>query len=228
MNDAAHGRVAAIIPAAGSGSRLGASQPKAFVELNGLSLLTRSAHAMSSHVDVIAVSVPEDHINEARLQLAEVDAEIHIVVGGADRQSSVERGLAVLPDDVEIVLVHDAARPLVPSTVVAAVVSAVRSGAQAVIPVLPIADTLKRVDLRGSVVETVDRTTLRRVQTPQGFDRAVLDRAYSDPTHTATDDAGLVESMGVTVETVAGNERAMKITTEHDLAIAKLLERNAL
>lgn len=152
---------------------------------------------------------------------------MHIVIGGADRQSSVASGLAVLPHDVDIVLVHDAARPLVPSKVVAAVVSVLRSGAQAVIPVLPVADTLKRVDLRGCVVETVDRTTLRRVQTPQGFDRALLDRAYSDPTHTATDDAGLVESMGVTVETVAGDERAMKITTEHDFEIATLLERNA-
>ena len=227
MLHAAPGRVAAIIPAAGSGTRLGAGLPKAFVELNGLSLLTRSAHAMSAHAEVIAVSVPEDHIEDARTQLAEVDAEIHIVIGGADRQSSVARGLAVLPDDVDIVLVHDAARPLVPSKVVAAVVSAVRSGAQAVIPVLPIADTLKRVDLRGSVVETVDRTTLRRVQTPQGFDRALLDRAYADPTHSATDDAGLVESMGITVETVTGDELAMKITTEHDLEIATLLERNA-
>lgn len=227
MSNAAHGRVAAIIPAAGSGTRLGSIVPKAFVELNGLSLLTRSAHAMSSHVDVIAVSVPEDYIDQARLQLAEVDAEIHIVVGGADRQSSVERALAVLPDDVVIVLVHDAARPLVPSRVVQSVVSAVRSGAQAVVPVLPIVDTVKRVDVRGSVIETVDRTTLRRVQTPQGFDRALLARAYSDPTHTATDDSGLVESMGVTVETVAGDELAMKITTEHDLEIATLLERNS-
>jgi 2-C-methyl-D-erythritol 4-phosphate cytidylyltransferase len=227
MSHAAPGRVAAIIPAAGSGTRLGASVPKAFVELNGLTLLTRSAHAMSSQADVIAVSVPEDYIETARQLLSEVDAEVHIVIGGADRQSSVARALAVVPEDVAIVLVHDAARPLVPSKVVSAVVSAVRSGAQAVIPVLPVADTLKRVDLRGSVVETVDRTTLRRVQTPQAFARVLLDRAYADPTHSATDDAGLVESMGVTVETVSGDERAMKITTEHDLEIATLLERNA-
>ena len=227
MTHAAHGRVAAIIPAAGSGTRLGASVPKAFVELNGLSLLTRSAHAMSAHADVVIVCVPEDFMEQARVELSEVDAELHIVIGGADRQSSVACGLAVVPQDVDVVLVHDAARPLVPAKVVASVVAAVRSGSKAAIPVLPVVDTLKRVDLRGTVVETVDRTTLRRVQTPQGFNRELLDSAYADPTHSATDDAGLVESMGVTIDTVVGDERAMKITTEHDLEIAILLERNA-
>ena len=227
MTNAALGRVAAIIPAAGSGTRLGAVIPKAFVDLNGLSLLTRSALAMSALVDVVVVSVSEEFLNEARTHLSEIDTELHIVIGGADRQSSVANGLAVVPQDVDVVLVHDAARPLVPASVTRSVISAVRSGAQAVIPVLPVADTLKRVDLRGSVTETVDRTTLRRVQTPQGFSRAILDQAYADPTHSATDDAGLVEAMGVTIETVAGDELALKITTEHDLTIARLLERNA-
>jgi 2-C-methyl-D-erythritol 4-phosphate cytidylyltransferase len=227
MTNAALGRVAAIIPAAGSGTRLGAELPKAFVDLNGLSLLTRSALAMSALVDVVIVSVSEEFLEEARAHLAEIDTELHIVIGGADRQSSVANGLAVVPHDVDVVLVHDAARPLVPASVTRSVISAVRSGAQAVIPVLPVADTLKRVDLRGSVTETVDRTTLRRVQTPQGFSREILDQAYADPTHSATDDAGLVEAMGVTIETVAGDELALKITTEHDLTIARLLERNA-
>ncbi len=227
MTNAALGRVAAIIPAAGSGTRLGAQIPKAFVDLNGLSLLSRSALAMSALADVVVVSVSEEFLDEARRHLSEIDTELHIVIGGADRQSSVANGLAVVPKDVDVVVVHDAARPLVPASVTRSVISAVRSGAQAVIPVLPVADTLKRVDLRGSVTETVDRTTLRRVQTPQGFTRVILDQAYADPTHSATDDAGLVEAMGVTIETVAGDELALKITTEHDLTIARLLERNA-
>ncbi len=225
MPNAALGRVAAIIPAAGSGTRLGSSIPKAFVELNGLTLLSRSAHAMSSCVDVIVVSVPENYLDAAAKELAEVDAEIHIVIGGSDRQASVANGLAVIPEDVEVVLVHDAARPLVPVHVVEQVIQAVRDGSQAVVPVLPVVDTLKRVNPIGVVVETVDRSSLRRIQTPQGFIRSLLDSAYADPTHVATDDAGLVESMGVQVHTVAGDERALKITTEHDLAMAKLMEQ---
>ena len=216
MSKAAAGRVAAIIPAAGLGVRLGADIPKAFLELGGLSLLTRSAHAMSAVADVIIVSVPQDALAQASLQLAEVDAEIHIVTGGVHRQESVAIALRKVPQDVTIVLVHDAARPLVPIKVAQDVVAAIRDGAKAVIPVLPLVDTIKRVNSQGIAIETVDRNQLRRVQTPQGFDRVTLDLAHEDPAVVATDDAGLMDALGIVVVTVAGDERALKITTMDD------------
>lgn len=223
MNNAATGRVAAIIPAAGSGVRLGAQTPKAFIELDGISLLTRSALAMSVVADVIIVAAPSDELDLASAHLENVDAQIHIVAGGAARQDSIANALAVLPEDVQFVLVHDAARPLVPFEVTNRVLTELKNGAAAVIPVLPIADTIKRVDVQNKVIETVDRNQLRRVQTPQGFTRDSLHHAYADPTIVATDDAGLMESLGIPVLTVAGDELAMKITTAHDLQIASAL-----
>lgn len=227
MSNAAAGRVAAVIPAAGSGSRLGSNLPKAFVDLNGLSLLTRSALAMSAVADVVVIAVPADFVEAAQAAVSEVDAEIHIVIGGENRQNSVAAGLHVVPEDVELILIHDAARPLVPIEVSQAVIAELRNGAQAVIPVLAVADTIKRVNAADLVVETIDRTALRRVQTPQGFTRAALHSAYADPSHVATDDAGLMETMGIPVHTVPGSERAMKITTQLDLHVAQLLEGSA-
>lgn len=229
MSDAT-GFVAAIIPAAGSGTRLGSNQPKAFVELDGLSLLTRSALALSTVVDFIIVAVPEDEIRTAAQQLENVDAPIHVVAGGQNRQDSVAACLQVLPETVDVVLVHDAARPLVPVEVITNVVDSVLQGADAVVPVLPVVDTIKRVDAEGRIIETVNRDQLRRIQTPQGFRKDVLLQAYADPTHVATDDAGLVESLGITVTTVPGSERALKITTQNDFAyaISLLQDSNAM
>ena len=217
MSSAATGRVAAIIPAAGSGVRLGADVPKAFLELGGLTLLTRSALAMSLEADVIIVSAPAGLLAQASAFLTEVDAEVHVVEGGEHRQESVANALAVVPDDVTVVLVHDAARPLVPRRVTSDVVETIRSGADAVIPVLAMVDTIKRVDNQGRAIETVDRNQLRRVQTPQGFNRAVLDQAYANPEIVATDDAALMDALGVAVRTVQGDERALKITTMDDV-----------
>jgi 2-C-methyl-D-erythritol 4-phosphate cytidylyltransferase len=217
--------VAAIIPAAGSGVRLGADIPKAFLALGGLSLLTRSALAMSTVADVLIIAAPVDGLDEASAQLAQVDAEIHIVAGGEHRQESVANALRMVPEDVSIVLVHDAARPLVPIEVTQNVVAAIRSGAKAAIPVLPLVDTIKRVNNQGIAIETVDRNQLRRVQTPQGFDRATLDLAYRNPEVVATDDAGLMDALGIPVVTVAGDERSLKITTMADVQHAlSLLE----
>lgn len=227
MSTAATGRVAAIIPAAGSGVRLGADVPKAFLALDGFSLLTRSALAMSAVADVLIVAAPADSLDEASAQLAQVDAEIHIVAGGEHRQESVANALRMVPEDVSIVLVHDAARPLVPIKVTQDVVEAIRNGAKAVIPVLPLVDTIKRVNNQGLAIETVDRNQLRRVQTPQGFDRATLDLAYQNPEVVATDDAGLMDALGIAVSTVAGDERALKITTMSDVHHAlRFLEAN--
>ena len=228
MSTAATGRVAAIIPAAGSGVRLGADVPKAFLELGGLSLLTRSALAMSTVADVLIVAAPVDGLDEASAQLAQVDAEIHIVAGGEHRQESVAKALRMVPADVSIVLVHDAARPLVPIEVTQNIVEAIRNGAKAVIPVLPLVDTIKRVNNNGIAIETVDRNQLRRVQTPQGFDRATLDLAYENPEVVATDDAGLMDALGIVVVTVAGDERSFKITTMADVQYAlSLLEETS-
>ena len=217
MSSAATGRVAAIIPAAGSGVRLGADVPKAFLELGGLTLLTRSALAMSLEADVIIVSAPAGLLAQASALLTEVDAEVHVVEGGEHRQESVANALSVVPEDVTVVLVHDAARPLVPRRVTSDVVETIRSGADAVIPVLALVDTIKRVDNQGRAIETVDRNQLRRVQTPQGFNRAVLDQAYANPEIVATDDAALMDALGVSVRTVQGDERALKITTMDDV-----------
>ena len=225
MSAAATGRVAAIIPAAGSGVRLGADVPKAFLELAGLSLLTRSAHAMSTVADVVIVAAPADALDAAIEQLSEVDAEIHVVAGGEHRQESVANALRIVPEDVSIVLVHDAARPLVPNEVSQNIVVAIRNGAKAVIPVLPLVDTIKRVNNQDVAIETVDRNQLRRVQTPQGFDRATLDLAYRNPEVVATDDAGLMDALGIEVCTVPGDERSLKITTLSDVKQAlSLLE----
>jgi len=220
MSGVAAGRVAAIIPAAGLGVRFGAAQPKAFFELAGLSLLTRSALVLAAQVEVIIVAVPVEFVAIAAQELDSVDAEVHVVVGGATRQDSVAAAMFVVPEDVEFVLVHDAARPLVPASVISDVIKVLAGGSQAVIPVLPVVDTIKRVDNNGDVVKTVDRNSLRRVQTPQGFTKALLIEAFADPTHVATDEAGLVESLGVTIRTVAGSERAFKITTPDDVALA--------
>jgi 2-C-methyl-D-erythritol 4-phosphate cytidylyltransferase len=217
--------VAAIIPAAGSGVRLGADIPKAFLELGGLSLLTRSALAMSTVADILIIAAPVVGLDEASTQVAQVDAEIHIVAGGEHRQESVANALRMVPEDVSIILVHDAARPLVPIEVTQNVVAAIRGGAKAAIPVLPLVDTIKRVNNQGIAIETVDRNQLRRVQTPQGFDRATLDLAYRNPEVVATDDAGLMDALGIPVVTVAGDERSLKITTMADVQHAlSLLE----
>jgi 2-C-methyl-D-erythritol 4-phosphate cytidylyltransferase len=220
MTNAAAGRVAALIPAAGSGTRLGADTPKAFIELKSVSLLARCVLTFSRVVDVIVVAVPEGYLLEASDLLEDIEGEVHIIEGGPDRQSSVAIALSVVPEDVDVVLVHDAARPLVPQRVIHSVIDAVRQGADGVVPVLPVVDTIKRIDVQGTVVETVNRDSLRRVQTPQGFLRSVLDEVHEDPTILATDDAGLLEVSGYRVQTVMGDERALKITTMDDLHIA--------
>lgn len=227
MSGVAASRVAAIIPAAGLGVRFGAEQPKAFFQLDGLSLLTRSALELSKHADVLIVAVAAEYLAIATAELDSVDAQVHIVIGGATRQDSVGSAMAVVPESIDFVLVHDAARPLVPQDVIERVVTALGEGQKAVIPVLPVVDTIKCVDNNGDVIETVDRNSLRRVQTPQGFTKAILEEAFSDPTHVATDEAGLVERLGVTVSTVPGSERAFKITTPDDVAFALSLLQEA-
>jgi 2-C-methyl-D-erythritol 4-phosphate cytidylyltransferase len=210
--------VAAIVVAAGSGERLGAAVPKAFVELGAQPLLVRAVAPFATHPAVrdVVVVAPPALVESAR----ELTPNASVVPGGPTRQQSVARGLAAVATDVEAVLVHDAARPFVPAEVVSRVIEALAGGAEAVIPVLPVVDTIKRVE-NGHVVETPDRDTLRVVQTPQGFRRDVLDKAHAQQLSHAPDDASLAESLGVTVQVVAGADAAFKITTPADLARAE-------
>jgi 2-C-methyl-D-erythritol 4-phosphate cytidylyltransferase len=185
------------------------------------------ALAASRVVDLVVVAAPEDDVEAVASMLAdqEFSAEVVVVTGGPTRQDSVARALLGLPDDVDVVLVHDAARPLVPAEVVGSVVSAVRSGHPAVVPGLPVVDTIKQVDAACDVERTVDRESLRAIQTPQGFDRAVLQRAHAaaDLDAVATDDAGLVERLGTRVHVVPGHEEAFKVTTPLDVVIAEAI-----
>lgn len=217
-----------LVPAAGCGERLGGDSPKALRELGGDPLLRHAARRLAGAPSVghIVVAVPAGTEKLVRGLLSSVTgADVSVVVGGVDRQDSVAAALDAAPSAYQIVLVHDAARPLVPPDLAERVVVAVREGHDAVIPVIEVVDTVKQVDADGRVVATVDRTTLRRVQTPQGFRRSVLADAHSAARDSATDDAGLVERLGLPVHTVPGSEYAMKITRPYDLTIAELLLR---
>lgn len=236
---------AAILTAAGSGTRLGLLGPKALVELAGVPLVLHAARRLSSSgvVASVVVTVPPGRAAGFRALLAGpvrpgLGVPVTVVEGATSRQASVAAGLAALGPDVDVVLVHDAARALASPGLVRAVEGAVRAGHRAVVPGLPVADTIKQVgdpvDGAAPVLATVPRATMRAVQTPQGFDRVLLDaahaagadRAVSEAT-AATDDAALVEALGEQVWVVPGEESAMKITTARDLAVAELLARDA-
>jgi 2-C-methyl-D-erythritol 4-phosphate cytidylyltransferase len=221
----AHGDVAVLVPAAGSGVRLGPGAPKALRLLRGEPLLVHAIRRVAAcpAVGVIVVAAPPDQVTDVRELLAPV-AQVIVVPGGATRQRSVSNALAAVPDSFDVVLVHDAARALAPPQLVAAVADAVRAGHDAVIPVLPVIDTIKEVSSTSDVLGTVDRSVLRAVQTPQGFRRQVLVAAHAaGVADDATDDAGLVEKLGVRVSCVPGSDYAIKITRPLDLAIAELL-----
>ena len=214
-----------IVAAAGSGLRLGADRPKALVPLAGRPLVSWSVETLlGSGVAEVVVAVPG---GELAAFTAVLPAEVRLVVGGASRTASVRAALAAASDRADAVLVHDAARPLTPPDVVTRVLAALADGAPAVVPVLPVVDTMVSVDGDGLVTGALPRETLRRVQTPQGFACAVLVDAYERLPDGAelTDDAAVVRAAGVPVATVAGDERAAKVTVPHDLVLAEIQMR---
>ncbi|QGU05531.1 2-C-methyl-D-erythritol 4-phosphate cytidylyltransferase [Corynebacterium comes] len=235
-------RVIALVAAAGRGTRLGSSVPKAFVRLRGRSLVERSIAAMinSAVVDEIVVLVSPDMESYAEemlgqtglLDAAVTGVPVYLTHGGGERADSVWAGLRSITDEDAVVLIHDAARALTPPGMIARVARRVLEGAPAVVPVLPVADTIKQVD--GDVVAgTPDRASLRAVQTPQGFRLGELraaNEAYfaaTDPGFVATDDASLMEWCGVPVVTVQGDPMAFKVTTPIDMMLARTITDEA-
>lgn len=213
--------VGLIVVAAGSGQRLGASAPKALVEIGGKTLLEHClSTARGPDPFQTVVVAPSSHLDEVEHLVRPFGCSV--VPGGASRADSVRAGLAALAVNVRFVLVHDAARPFTPHAVYERVITALRGGHSAVIPVLPVVDTIKQVS-GGHVVRTVPREDLVAVQTPQGFDRGVLAAAHARRADEVTDDAMLVERGGVAVAVVQGSSEAFKITTAFDLAVATAL-----
>jgi 2-C-methyl-D-erythritol 4-phosphate cytidylyltransferase/2-C-methyl-D-erythritol 2,4-cyclodiphosphate synthase len=220
--------VGVIVVAAGSGSRLGAELPKAFVSLGGSTILRRALEPifeMTEPAQVVVV-VPADQLllaqNEIRDAAGAAIEYASVVAGGASRQASVGAGLDALWPDVGVVLVHDAARPFTPTALFEAVIARVRASGQGVIPGLPVADTLKRTE-QDVALETVDRSVLSAIQTPQGFPRVELTESYAAATQDYTDDAAVFAAAGHTVRVIEGDAHAFKITTPWDLRRAQSL-----
>jgi 2-C-methyl-D-erythritol 4-phosphate cytidylyltransferase len=224
----ANADVGVVIVAAGSGSRTGSAELKQFRWVAGKPMLLHSVHAFQRRADVAMVVcvIPRSHVGDPPPWLMQCDLDrLLIASGGSVRAESVYNGLEDLPDEVEIVVIHDGARPLVKSETIDAVIAEARRGNGAV-AALPVVDTLKETDAHGAIVRTVERTGLWRAQTPQAFPRRMIEGAYVEAQRTGswgTDDAALCERLGFPVVVVRGSERAMKITEERDFARADLL-----
>jgi len=204
-----------VVVAAGDGLRFGSDKQSA--DLGGVSVLERSVATASDVSDGVVVVVGESRVEGARTLLAGVVGVVEVVSGGATRSASVRAGLAAVPGAVEVVLVHDGARPLATAAVYGRVIAAVRAGADAVVPVIAVSDSLRSTS--GGVV---DREAVVAVQTPQGF-RAVAIRAAHAGGANATDDTTLVEANGGTVVVVDGETDNVKITRPVDLEVARCL-----
>ena len=210
---------AAIIAGAGMGHRLGAEIPKALIQIQGITLLERAFTSLSKVVDEIVITAPAGYEEQFK---AIVGQSAEVITGGVLRSDSIRVALKALSPSVESVLIHDAARALASSALAARVLDELRTGQSAVIPVLKVIDTIKEIDRDGFVRATPDRSSLVAAQTPQGFNRQVLERAHS-ASDDATDDAALVEAIGVKVKTIDGEASAFKITTKEDIGQALLL-----
>ncbi len=209
-------KTAAIIAGAGSGHRLGAALPKALVKLLDKTLVEHAVAALAPVAELIIVTAPSGFEEKFRELLGD---QVTVITGGVLRSDSIRIALEKIPSNYEYVLVHDAARAIASTDLAKNIITELAKGEQAVIPALDVVDTIKEVDAGGYVRSTPDRSTLRAVQTPQGFVKSVLAHAHSSADD-ATDDAALVEAIGIKVKVIAGEERALKITTKSDLARA--------
>jgi 2-C-methyl-D-erythritol 4-phosphate cytidylyltransferase len=214
----------AVLAAAGRGERLGSDRPKAFARLGGRPLLAESLERReeSGWIDAIVIAAPPDW-EEPSILVAEEIAATKVssaVTGGASRSESVQLALEEVPEEAAVVLVHDAARPLLPEDVIERVLAPLSEGWDGVVPGVPLADTVKRVE-GDRVVETVSRDDLVAVQTPQAFLADVLRRALSGDVSSATDCASLVESQGGRIKVVEGDPRLLKVTDADDLALVE-------
>ncbi len=213
--------LAVIVVAAGRGERLKSDKPKAFVEINGRTILAHSLLPITElqNLSQVVIAAPDSYLSdtiEIANQFFDEAVVVTVVAGGETRQQSIANALAQV--NSEIVLVHDAARAFATTKLFTAVEEKVRNSKQAVIPAIQIADTVKRVSDE-QVLETVDRSSLRSAQTPQGFITVDLKRAYADATNDFTDDAALFQSLGKKVLYVTGESNAAKITTPDDLGV---------
>lgn len=219
--------LALVVVAAGQGQRLGAGKPKAFVDLIGRPLLTHAIESIIALPDLaqLIIAVPASHLVEATEIASELVGDLpislNLVLGGETRQGSISNALAELNSEVSVVLVHDAARALAPTSLFKSVANSVRTTKTSSLPVMPVVDTIKRIDGQ-TVLETVDREVLRLAQTPQGFVASELREAYASAESEFTDDAALMQAAGHRILAVNGDERAFKITTSADLAAAEL------
>lgn len=209
--------VAAVVTAAGSGTRLGADVPKALVPVHGRPLVWWAVDAIARVADTVVVTAPPSYRDAFREALPDT---VTIVDGGQERQDSVAAGLAAIPAGTRIVMIHDAARAFQPHSVMRAAVAAVRDGADGAVPVVPVVDTLVRASADVSLGAAVDRTTLRAVQTPQVFTVEAAQKAHAVGVTGATDDAQLAKAAGLNVVAVEGDERGFKVTRPLDLALA--------
>ncbi len=213
--------VGVVIVAAGGGTRTGKSELKQFRWVAGKPMLLHSVQTFQRRADVglVVAVLPKSHAGDPPPWLFQCDLDRLLVsTGGRERIDSVWSGIEDMPDEAEIVVIHDAARPLVTDETIAAVIEQARLGNGAV-AALPVVDTLKEVDESGRIVRTVERTRLWRAQTPQAFPRAMIEEAHLKARRdgvTATDDAALCERLGFPVVVVRGSERAFKITEESD------------
>jgi 2-C-methyl-D-erythritol 4-phosphate cytidylyltransferase len=220
--------VGVVIVAAGSGTRTGRPELKQFRWVAGKPMLLHSVQAFQQRSDValVVTVLPRSHAGDPPPWLFQCDLDRLLVsVGGRDRMDSVWSGIEDMPDEARIVVIHDAARPLVSADTIAAVIAEAREGRGAV-AALPVVDTLKEVDASGRIVRTIDRSQLWRAQTPQAFPRAMIEQAHLEARRagvSATDDASLCERLGFPVVVVRGSERAFKITEELDFARAAAL-----
>jgi 2-C-methyl-D-erythritol 4-phosphate cytidylyltransferase len=224
------GSVWAVILAAGSGERLGLDRPKAFAPLGGQPLLAESVDRLDRcpWVDAIVIAAAPGWEEPAILLVEEIVATkvVSCVTGGASRAESLRAALAEVPDDALVILVHDAARPLVTDGVVERVLQPLSEGFDGAIPVVPVADTLKRVS-GGEVVETVARDDVAAAQTPQGFLAPALRRGVAGDLEGATDCASLVERAGGRIAVVDGDPALVKVTTNADLVLVEALLASA-